>query len=78
MSEPTWDQTAAHKLIVEEAYKCFLQANATKKGSLRKIHVPYPLPEWVHKLTHYMGVPDGEHECKRIMEAVRQGALSQV
>lgn len=70
-----WSTAAVHKMIGELCRQSYEQSNRLPNGTLRKTHVQYSIPAPAQALIKALN-DDDEHEAKRIMLCVRDGALS--
>jgi hypothetical protein len=72
----TWHH-ALKRAIGEQCTQAYRQANIKSDGTMRRKHVPYPVPELARAMVNALD-RDDEHEAKRLLLIYRTGALSLV
>jgi len=68
---------AVKRAIGEQCMQAYRQANTKSDGTMRRKHVPYPVPDLAQAMVAALD-RDNEEEAKRLLLIYRTGALSLV
>lgn len=70
--ERTW-RHKAHEIIASHCKASYMACNKKPDGTMRRRHVPYPVPGIAKALVEALN-RDDEHEAKRLFQVERTGS----